>query len=107
MILPMEGRSLVPLFDNHPLQRDALYWEHSGNAAVRLGDWKLVRSRIKGQWELYNIKVDRTEFHNQAATEPERVKELNTLWQNWAVRAQVLPYPDKKEDKAKGKKGDE
>ena len=106
-ILPMEGRSLVPLFDNRQIQRDALYWEHSGNAAVRLGDWKLVRNGIKGEWELYNIKDDRTESNNLAATEPERVKDLNTLWQNWAVRAQVLPYPGKKADKLKGKKEDE
>ena len=37
------GRSLVPAFDNQPIQRDALFWEHEGNAAVRVGDWKLVR----------------------------------------------------------------
>ena len=42
-IQPMEGRSLVPAFDNQPIEREALYWEHEGNAAVRVGDWKLVR----------------------------------------------------------------
>ena len=42
-IQPMEGRSLVPAFANQPIQRDALYWEHEGNAAIRVGDWKLVR----------------------------------------------------------------
>ena len=35
--------SLVPAFDNKPIQRDAIYWEHEGNAAIRAGDWKLVR----------------------------------------------------------------
>ena len=29
-ILPMEGRSLAPAFENKPIQRDALYWEHEG-----------------------------------------------------------------------------
>ena len=25
-----------------PLQREAIYWEHEGNRAVRMGKWKLV-----------------------------------------------------------------
>jgi arylsulfatase len=42
-ILPLEGRSLVPLLGGsqepvHP----AIYWEHEGNRAIRVGDWKLV-----------------------------------------------------------------
>ena len=61
-ILPMEGKSLVPAFANQPIQRDALYWEHEGNAAVRVGDWKLVRLARNGPWELYNLKTDRTEL---------------------------------------------
>lgn len=95
-ILPMEGKSLLPAFDNKPIERDALYWEHEGNAAIRQGDWKLVRLGRKGPWELYNLKSDRTELHNVAAQEPEHVKELSAKWEAWAVRANVVPYPDGK-----------
>jgi arylsulfatase len=35
-IQPMEGRSLVPAFRNKTIKRDALYWEHQGNAAIRV-----------------------------------------------------------------------
>jgi arylsulfatase A-like enzyme len=93
-ILPMEGTSLVPAFDNKPLTRDALYWEHEGNAAVRVGDRKLVRMGRNGTWELYDLKDDRTELHNLAGENPEQVTQLAAKWDAWAERAQVKPYPN-------------
>jgi arylsulfatase A-like enzyme len=104
-ILPMEGRSLAPAFANQPMQRDALYWEHEGNAAVRVGDWKLVRLGRKGPWELYNLKADRTELHDLTAAEPARAAELAAKWEAWASRANVKPYPGSSEANKAGKKG--
>jgi arylsulfatase A-like enzyme len=92
-ILPLEGRSLVPAFANQPISRDALFWEHEGNAAVRAGDWKLVRQGRTGPWELYNLAADRTELRNLAATEPSRAAELTAKWEAWAQRAHVKPAP--------------
>jgi arylsulfatase A-like enzyme len=104
-ILPMEGRSLVPAFGNQPIERDAIYWEHEGNAAIRAGDWKLVRLGRNGPWELYNLKTDRTELHDLAAEQPERAKELAAKWDAWARRASVIPYPhDAGKGAGKGKK---
>jgi len=94
-ITPMEGRSLVPAFDNKPIQREAIYWEHEGNRAVRQGKWKLV-SRHPGQWELYDIKADRTELTNLAQKYPEKVEQLETLYESWATRCGVQPWPVKK-----------
>ena len=51
-ITPLEGKSLVPAFSNDPIVRDAIYWEHEGNRAVRRGKWKLVAENL-GPWELY------------------------------------------------------
>ena len=93
-ILPEEGVSLVPAFANKPLARDALFWEHEGNAAVRAGDWKLVRLGKNGSWELYNLKTDRTELHNLAATEPARASELAAKWDAWAERTHVKDRQD-------------
>ena len=103
-ILPMEGRSLVPAFANQPIQRDALFWEHEGNAAVRVGDWKLVRLGRNGPWELYNLKTDRTELHDLAAAEPARAAELAAKWDAWASRANVKPYPVSKPASTAAKK---
>jgi arylsulfatase A-like enzyme len=104
-ILPMEGRSLAPAFANRPISREALYWEHEGNAAIRVDDWKLVRLGRNGPWELYNLKDDRTELHDLAAKEPDRAKELARQWDAWADRTGVKPYPPANPDAPKkGKK---
>ena len=92
-ILPLEGRSLLPAFAGQPIERDALFWEHEGNAAVRVGDWKLVRAGRNAAWELYDLAKDRTEQHDLAEGEPEQAKELAAKWEAWAERAQVKPYP--------------
>jgi arylsulfatase len=80
----------VPAFENQPLQREALYWEHEGNRAIRAGKWKLV-AKEKGDWELYDMEADRTEMHNLARSQPALVKQLSDQWQVWAERANVLP----------------
>lgn len=96
-IPPYEGRSMVPLFlgktlsDNRPL-----FWEHEAKRAVRVKEWKLVADANETApyvepWELYNLNTDPTESVNLAAKYPEKVKELETLWNNWAQAKQVLP----------------
>jgi arylsulfatase len=90
-ITPMEGKSLVPAFDNKPIKREAIYWEHEANRAVRVGNWKLVARGINGPWELYDLDADRTELNNLAQRYPERAKKLVAMWQRYAERTNVLP----------------
>ncbi len=92
-ILPMEGKSLLPVFAAKPIQREALYWEHEGNAAIRMGDLKLARIGYNGPWELYDLKSDRTEQQNLASTQPDRLQSMSAAWDAWAERAHVKPYP--------------
>lgn len=89
--LPAEGRSMLPALRGDDVQPAALYWEHIGNAAVRVGRWKLVRDH-PDDWELYNIDEDRTELLDRAAEQPELVVELAQLWQTWADRVGVLDW---------------
>lgn len=89
-IQPPEGLSLVPTFAGDDLDREAIYWEHEGNRAIRVGDWKLVAKENK-PWELYDMRADRTEMHDLASQHPKRVEELAAKWDAWAERAQVLP----------------
>ena len=93
-IKPMEGKSLLPaLVNNKPLQREAIYWEHEGNRAIRQGQWKLVAKGREGKWELYDVDADRSEMHNLAVAQPERAKQMADLWQAYAERANVIPWP--------------
>jgi arylsulfatase A-like enzyme len=93
--LPLEGISLRAAFEGKPLRRaQPIFFEHEGNAAVRDGEWKIGRLGYNADWELYNMKSDRTEQRNLARAHPEKVKALAAKWDAWAVRANVKPWPE-------------
>ncbi|WP_397381234.1 arylsulfatase [Prosthecobacter sp.] len=107
---PFPGRSLVPAFaKDETISRDFLFWHHSGNRALREGDWKIVSAADNGNaWELYNLTTDRAESNNLAAKEPERVKAMAERWEKLDKEyvAQAGPKPEPKK-KGKGKKAEE
>ena len=88
----MQGVSLVPAFCGKPIERKApIFFEHEGNRAVRDGKWKLVARGEKGAWQLYDMDADRSETHDLAASDPQRVETMAKQWQAWAERCNVLP----------------
>jgi arylsulfatase A-like enzyme len=89
-ILPLEGESMAPSFASEAPVRGPLFWEHEGNAAVRVGKWKLVR-KYPGAWELYDMDLDRTELNDLAAKHPARVSEMKAQYDAWAARCGVIP----------------
>jgi arylsulfatase len=91
-IHPLEGKSLVPAFNGEPIDREAIYWEHEGNRAIRVGNWKLVAKGPAGEWELYDIDRDRSELDDLAAKHPERVQPMAEQWEAWAKRAGAIPW---------------
>lgn len=105
-IIPLEGRSLTPTFSDGQLIREAIYWEHEGNRAVRMGQWKLVSKAAVnpfkwdrvGQldlkdWELYDIEKDRAEQNDIAAQNMDQVKLMADMWYKWAERTGTVPRP--------------
>lgn len=105
-ITPVAGVSLVPAFANKPLNRQAVFWEHEMNRAVRTDEWKLVSTGKlidggyglwkyyqKGPWELYNMKADRAESRDLSAANPEMVKKLAKMWDDWTKTVPVYPTP--------------
>jgi arylsulfatase A-like enzyme len=87
-----EGKSLVPAFNGKQVERGPLFWEHEGNRAVRLGDWKLVGGYGEN-WQLYNLAIDRAEMNDVASSNPAKVNELKALYDAWAARCGVEPWP--------------
>lgn len=91
---PLEGVSLRTAFTGGKVnRRDALYWEHEGNRAVRQGKWKLV-SKFPGVWELFDLEADRTETTNLAEKHKDRVEQMSAQYDRWAARAQVKPWDE-------------
>ncbi len=104
-LIPVEGVSLVPAFDDRPLDRDGLFWEHQGNKAVRIGDWKAVQPASR-PWELYDLGSDRTERIDLAHQHPKRLEELTDRWQAWAEHCGVWEWSEllrHRQSRVKGK----
>jgi arylsulfatase len=89
---PLRGESLVPVLRGGSRERGPIFWEHQGNRAVRQERFKLV-SRWRGGWELYDLEADRTELRDLAAEQPERVREMETAYREWADGAGVASWP--------------
>jgi len=87
------GKSLVPIFEGKKREgHKLLFFAHSGNRAVRKGDWKAVSPKgNKKEWELYNLAQDRTELNNVAKENPELTKELADAWEAWSKECEEKP----------------
>lgn len=104
-IQPMEGISLRSIFETDQAPQRHILFEHESNAAIRMGKWKLVgtkvmerESTIESRWELYNIEEDRSELHNLASTHPEKLQEMKTLFEAEASRVRFFPSKYGKKD---------
>ena len=86
----LDGISLLPVFEADKPIHEVLFWEHHDHCAVRKGDWKLV-AQPDGNWELYNLKKDRSETSDLAHVHPEKVRDLEALYENWANECGVIP----------------
>lgn len=98
----LDGINLLPQLRGERSDRPkgALFWKSLGQMAVRQGDWKLVTypeminhgelprgfDQDAGPLtlpQLYNLQTDIGEHNDLAAAEPERVAELQALWNEW------------------------
>jgi arylsulfatase A-like enzyme len=93
----LDGVDLLPFLDGRKTgpPHDALYWRFGAQMAVRAGDWKLVRydsnadtrtgtrSQPATPARLYHLSDDAGETRDQADTNPDKVKELQVLWDAW------------------------
>ena len=77
------------------------YFEMGGSRALVAGEWKAVCKHDPGAdfetepWELYHLAQDRSECHDLAAEQPDRLAELVALWWEEAERHGALPLDDR------------
>lgn len=92
-ITPTTGVSLVPSFSGKVVPGHAVIFnEHFQARYARTGDWKLVSGPDRN-WHLFNLAEDHSETKDVKDQYPDKVKELDGLWQQWATTHNVLPKP--------------
>ncbi|MDD4573493.1 MAG: arylsulfatase [Sphaerochaeta sp.] len=91
-ITPLAGEDFSRLFSDSPWTRQQpIFFEHEGNAAIRNGQWKLVRS-YNSPWELYDLEADRPELMNIKGKNGKLVRMLEGEYLGWEEHNQVLPW---------------
>ena len=91
----LDGISIAPvLFGAPPPRREYLYWESHGKTfrqAVRMGDWKGMRSGARGPIELYNLAADPAETADVSRREPEVAAKIQDIMS--AARTESEEFP--------------
>ena len=95
---PLIGKSWVRYLagevESPRTDKDYMAWEVFGDRAIRQGDWKLrwqYKPFGKEAWELFNVAADPAERADLAAEQPDKVKELLALWDDYVEGQQRDP----------------
>lgn len=96
-ITPTTGISLASSFQGKASPGHAsMFNEHFGARYARSGNWKLVSASRDTIWHLFNLATDKTETQDVATQYPDKVRQLESQWHQWANTHQVFPKPGKK-----------
>ena len=114
--LPLDGLDIWPVLTQgakSPHDAILLCGTQPGQAAIRMGDWKLLvngsekrgkldatDAPVGGKVELYNLAADIGEKRDLAAQQPAKVKELRAKLDTW-LKTAVIPGPDTVQRKKK------
>ena len=101
--IPVSGVSMRYSWDapDAPGRKAVQYYEMMGHRAIYLDGWKAVTRHRPGvpfdedDWELYHLAEDRSECHDLAAEQPDRVAGLVERWWHEAEEYGVLPLDDR------------
>ena len=110
---PMDGVSLLYAVQeaNAPERHTTQYFEMFGNRAIYHDGWvAATRHSIpwmmaemppldQDKWELYHVAQDFSQAENLAASNPDKLKELQALFDKEAVRNHVYPIDDRRSER--------
>ncbi len=99
---PAEGTSLAYTIDDAqaPSRHTVQYYEITGSRSVYKDGWKAGTYHKQGdpfekdQWELYNLTEDFNEQNDLAAKHPDKLKELQDIFDQEAKKYNVYPLKD-------------
>lgn len=92
----LDGVNLLPLLEGNvdKLAPRELYFRFGVQHAVRSGDWKLVKASQKMEPMLVNLAQDPGEQKDLSAQNPEKKKELQSLFDKWNAEMKPPRWED-------------
>ncbi len=76
-------------------EHEFLYWEYGSQVAVRMGNWKAIRPKRDGPWELYDLEGDVSETTSVADRHPEILARMTAFATESHVPVQPGTYQDR------------
>ena len=94
-IYPLEGSSMIPLYENGNWQEhELMFWEHESNCTLRMGNYKAIQRYDTKQWELYDLSCDRSDLNDISSNMHDKLKIMTDKWYELAEKYYVTPKPD-------------
>lgn len=79
-----DGRDPLPLLTNGASSpHESFYFEFRRHAALRQGEWKIVRERPNQPWQLFRLSRDLGESRNLAESNADILQQLVAKFQHW------------------------
>lgn len=79
-----DGRNPLPvLLQDAGSPHESFFFMYRSHAALRQGEWKIVREKPNQPWQLFHLAHDISESKNLANNHPDRVSELNSEFDRW------------------------
>ena len=103
---PLPGVSMRYSFDSadEPTRKETQYYEMLGTRGIWHQGWKAAAEHgpvpiglgkfDEDRWQLFHTDEDRSEAHDVAEQNPEKLEELKALWLEEAKKYDVLPLND-------------
>lgn len=100
----LDGVNLLPHLEGKKKgdPHTALFWRFGAQTAVRMGDYVLVAANGSKGKGLYNLRTDIGQTKDLSAEQQERVKEMQSAWDEWNkgnIAAAWVPAKNKKKAK--------
>ncbi len=80
----LDGKNPLPILTQGKRSRHkSFFFIYQRHAALRAGDWKIVRENPEDPWQLFNLTKDISESNNLAEKQPRQVARLEKIFGNW------------------------
>lgn len=85
--ITFDGVDALPILTTgETTSHKSFYFEYRSHAALRMGEWKIVRERPDRPWQLYNLKDDERESKNLAASRSDQLHKLESEFHKWSAK---------------------